>query len=225
MTWFEAAFADLPDPRKGNAKRHDLLEVLTIQGHVIAGHETLDLPPIRPIVTRHQRLACTCGACGHRTKAAPLAQGSPFGPNIQALALYMKHLQHVSYQRLERLFSDIFGLKISQGGLGNLLRRSKPALDAEKAAILQQVRQAEAVASDETGVRIEGVNAQHWVFRTPNAVLHETAFSRGAQVVRDVMDGGTVRRSGPRIATAPSKVMASATRPVWRTSPAISPTL
>ena len=30
MTWFEAAFADLPDPRKGNAKRHDLLEVLTI---------------------------------------------------------------------------------------------------------------------------------------------------------------------------------------------------
>ena len=96
----------------------------------------------------------------------------------------MKHLQHVSYQRLERLFSDIFGLKISQGGLGNLLRRAKPALDAGKAAILQNVRQAKAVASDETGVRIEGVNAQHWVFRTPNAVLHETAFSRGAQVVR-----------------------------------------
>jgi len=159
------------------------------QGHVISEHETLDLPSIQPIITRHQRLSCTCGACGHRTKAASLAQGSPFGPNIQALALYLKHFQHVSYQRLERLFSDIFGLKISQGGLSNLLRRSKPALDAEKAAILQQVRQAEAIASDETGVRIEGVNAQHWVFRTQNAVLHETAFSRGAQVVRDVMAG------------------------------------
>jgi len=48
------------------------------QGEVIAEHETVDLPPIRPIVTLHQRLACTCGACGHRTKAAPLAQGSPF---------------------------------------------------------------------------------------------------------------------------------------------------
>ena len=159
------------------------------QGRVIAEHETVDLPPIRPIVTRHQRLACTCGTCGHRTKAAPLVQGSPFGPNIQALALYLKHFQHVSYQRLERLFSDIFGLKISQAGLGNVLRRSKPALDAEKALILQNVRQADAVASDETGVRIEGVNAQHWVFRTPDAVLHETAFSRGAQVVRNVMNG------------------------------------
>ena len=30
MSWFEKAFAALPDPRTGNAKRHDLLEILTI---------------------------------------------------------------------------------------------------------------------------------------------------------------------------------------------------
>lgn len=30
MEWFERAFASLPDPRTGNAKRHDLLEILTI---------------------------------------------------------------------------------------------------------------------------------------------------------------------------------------------------
>ena len=30
---------------------------------------------------------------------------------------------------------------------------------------------------------------QHWVFRAEGAVLHEAAFSRGAQVVRDVMGG------------------------------------
>jgi len=30
LSWFEACFADLPDPRTGNATRHDLLEVLTI---------------------------------------------------------------------------------------------------------------------------------------------------------------------------------------------------
>lgn len=158
-------------------------------GRVIAEHETLDLPPVRPIVTRHQRLVCACAQCGQETKAAPLAQGSPFGSNVRALALYLKHLQHVSYQRLERLFADVFGLKISQGGLGNVLQRTKPAFDAEKVMILQQLRQARAVASDETGVRIEGINAQHWVFRAPGVVLHEAAFSRGAQVVRDLMGG------------------------------------
>src|SRR4051812_46097514 len=30
MSWFCEAFKALPDPRTGNAKRHDLLEVLTI---------------------------------------------------------------------------------------------------------------------------------------------------------------------------------------------------
>jgi predicted transposase YbfD/YdcC len=30
MSWFDVVFAALPDPRTGNAKRHDLLEVLTI---------------------------------------------------------------------------------------------------------------------------------------------------------------------------------------------------
>jgi len=30
MSWFDAAFSSLPDPRTGNAKRYDLLEVLTI---------------------------------------------------------------------------------------------------------------------------------------------------------------------------------------------------
>lgn len=30
MSWFVATFADVPDPRTGNAKRHDLLEVLAI---------------------------------------------------------------------------------------------------------------------------------------------------------------------------------------------------
>lgn len=30
MSWFDNAFSGLPDPRTGNAKRHDLLEVLTI---------------------------------------------------------------------------------------------------------------------------------------------------------------------------------------------------
>ncbi len=162
-------------------------------GEVVGAHDSVDLPPIMPIVTRHQRLACACPGCGARVKADPPVAGSPFGPNIQALALYLKHVQHVSYQRLQAMFADVFGLTISQGALGNMFGRTQAAFDAKKAAILGRLRQADAVASDETGVRIEGVNAQHWVFRAQDQegriVLHEAAFSRAAQVVRDVMGG------------------------------------
>jgi len=41
MSWFVAAFDDLPDPRTGNAQRHDLLEVLTMAlTAAICGAET-----------------------------------------------------------------------------------------------------------------------------------------------------------------------------------------
>ena len=105
------------------------------------------------------------------------------------LVFYLKHLQHVGYQRLERLFADVFGLAISQGALCNLLQRGGARFEAAKADLLARLRQAQAVASDETGVRVEGAGAQHWVFRSPDVVVHEVAFSRGAGVVRDVMGG------------------------------------
>ena len=157
-------------------------------GEVIGAFDSIDLPPIAPVVTRHRRLACACPECGARVKAAAQS-GSPFGAGIQALALYFKHIQHISYQRLAAMFADVFGLTISQGALGNMFQRASGLFARAKSDIQGRLRRARAVASDETGVRIEGVNAQHWVFRAEGAVLHEAAFSRGAQVVRDVMGG------------------------------------
>src|SRR4051794_15775592 len=41
----------------------------------------------------------------------------------------------------------------------------------------------------EAGVRIEGSNAFHWVFRSTDAVVHRASPTRGAVVVRAMMDG------------------------------------
>lgn len=205
-------------------------------GEIISAFDYVDVPPVLPVVTRHQRLACTCPGCGARVKAAPQG-GSPFGPNIRALALYMKHIQHVSYQGLQGLFQDVFGLTISQGALGNMFRRASPLFAEQKTVIQKALRCAPAVASDETGVRIEGVNAQHWVFRAPGIVLHEAAFSRAAQVVRDVMDGHrpafwtSDRYSAQQGHALPGRRCktslrgACVTRPVWRIWRGTSPML
>ena len=45
------------------------------------------------------------------------------------------------------------------------------------------------MACDETGARIEGDNAYHWMFCCKQTVVHAVAFSHGAQVVRDMFDG------------------------------------
>ena len=85
------------------------------------------------------------------------------------------------------MLSDLFGVKISQGALNNMLKRSHKPFAARKTDIIANLRNADVVASDETGIRIEGLNGYHWVFMSSTAIVHEAHLSRAAQVVRDVM--------------------------------------
>ena len=118
-----------------------------------------------------------------------IAAATPFGPRLHATAVYLKTFQALSYERLQRALSDLFGLAISQGGLTNMLRRAATRFAAGREAALSVLRQATVVASDETSVRIEGSNSYHWVFRCEQAVVHHAAATRGACVVHEIMGG------------------------------------
>ena len=157
----------------------------------ISIHEQIELPEVAPRVTQHRRLAVRCRACGTRVAAAvpDAAKGTPFGPRVHAMATYLKTFQALSYERLQSAFADLFGLTVSQGGLMNLLRRAQGAFAGEHDKAVAALRRARVIASDETGVRIEGSNAYHWVFRCSEAVVHHASPTRGAIVVRTMMDG------------------------------------
>jgi transposase len=152
-------------------------------------HERIELPEIRPVVVRHRRMAVRCPGCGTRVAAAPPAAGTPFGPRLHAVATYLKTYQALSYERLQAALLDLFGLRVSQGGLMNMLRRAQRRFEAGRERAVAALRRAEVVASDETGVRIEGSNAHHWVFRCRAAVVHHADPTRAASVVRAMMDG------------------------------------
>src|SRR5271156_5009746 len=111
------------------------------------------------------------------------------GPRIHALAIYLKGFQALSYERLRGLFHDAFGLSVSEGALMNMFIRSHARfkIEAEKAKAI--LRAAKVVASDETGVRIEGTNSYHWVFHCKDAVVHQPDYSRAGRVVDEVMGG------------------------------------
>ena len=140
---------------------------------------------------RHRRFACRCAHCGVAAKAsAPaVATTTPFGPRIHALAIYLKGFQALSYERLRGLFRDAFGLSVSEGALMNMFIRSHPRFEIEAGKAKAIVRAARVVASDETGVRIEGTNAYHWVFHCKDAVVHQPDYFRAARVVDEMMAG------------------------------------
>ena len=86
-----------------------------------ARHDKIDLPRVRPVVTRVERYAGHCRCCGASTLAAVpegLEPGTPFSPNIVAPAMYLRFVHAVSHQRLTRLLLDLLALRISEGALG-----------------------------------------------------------------------------------------------------------
>jgi transposase len=103
-------------------------------GEVVGEYDEIDLPEVKPIIRRHRRMSCRCATCGKAT-SAPMpqaAQGTPFGRRIHALALYLKSNQLFSYQRLQGVFGDLFGLDISQGALMNMFKRTAPVFVARQ---------------------------------------------------------------------------------------------
>lgn len=159
--------------------------------HALAArYDKIDLPPVKPIVTRVERYAGQCPCCSGITLAPVpdgMEEGSPFSAGIVALALYLRTLHAVGYQRLVRLFLDLFGLSLSEGALDAMFRRAKPRFDNAVAAILVRLRLSRMVCSDETSVRINGRTAWNWVFQNESVVIHVIRKSRAAAVVGEVM--------------------------------------
>src|SRR6195952_2255034 len=161
--------------------------------HVLHGrYDKIDLPQVTPVVTRVERYAARCGCCGGTTLAPVpegLEPGTPFSVGIVALAMYLRFVHAISYQRLSRLLLELFGLAISEGALDAAFRRGKLQVDADVARILARLRCARVVCSDETSVRIDGRTCWNWVFQNDEVVIHVVRRSRGAGVVAEVMAG------------------------------------
>ena len=134
-----------------------------LPAETVSVHERIELPEVKPVVEQHRRIAVVCPGCRGRVAAprSASAASTPFGPRLHATALYLTTFQALSYERLQKALFDLFGLRISQGGLTKMLRRAETRFEAGREAALSALRRAAVVASDETGARIEGTNSFH----------------------------------------------------------------
>jgi transposase len=83
-------------------------------------YDRVEIPVITPDVTQVSLYGGVCPCCAKRFKAAPpegLEPGSPFGPNLRALAIYLRAVQGIPLARLSQVLRDLFGLDISEGAL------------------------------------------------------------------------------------------------------------
>ena len=81
--------------------------------------QVFEVPRTRAHVTEHQLVKLRC-SCGCETKApAPNEATAPCvnGPGVRALAVYLSVYQHLPYDRLAEIFTDVLAMPVSVGAI------------------------------------------------------------------------------------------------------------
>src|SRR5664280_2647601 len=166
-----------------------------VSGVVQSSCETYDrveIPEIKPDVTRVTLQGGVCPCCNKRFKARPpegLEPGSPFGPNLRAFVIYLRAVQGIPMARLSHVLKDLFGLEISEGALVNILSAGRKPFAAQTSLIKARLLAGTALASDETGMRVGKANWWLWVFHHGDSAVFVADSHRSKAVVEDFLGG------------------------------------
>src|SRR5271166_5640101 len=117
-------------------------DVSTVAQSAVQVYDRIEIPEVKPDVTRVTLKGGVCPCCARRFKAtAPegLEPGSPFGPNLRAFVIYLRSVQGVPTARLTDVLKDLFGLDISEGALINVLDAACAAFAAQTSLIKERL--------------------------------------------------------------------------------------
>jgi transposase len=158
--------------------------------HLQAVYDTLEVPPVKPMVTRVEPHGGECPHWG-QTSVAPvpggLEPGTPVGASIEGLATSLRYTHAIRDERLSALFAQVSGVPISAGALAHLCRRVNTRLDHRVAEILTRLRSSRLICRDETGARVHGRTPWAWVFQHAAVCVHVMRPSRGHEVIHAVL--------------------------------------
>lgn len=155
----------------------------------------VDIPAVRPTVTRYVTHSGHCACCGQRVRsrhpeqisAATGAAGVVIGPRAKALAADLKHRLGVPYAKVAEVLEVGWGLPISRGGLcqadARLAKQARPVY----AELIDLIRQSAVAHADETGWRIGTLAAWLWVFTNRDLTVYTIAKGRGHEVVLKIL--------------------------------------
>ena len=183
-------------PLHPNPTRERIVSALVCQGcgadvstapqSAVQVYDRIEIPEVKPDVTRVTLQGGICPCCAGRFKAtAPegLEPGSPFGPNLRAFVIYLRSVQGIPMARMTDVLKDLFGLEISEGALVNVLDAAREAFAAQTNLIKQRLFAGTALASDETGMRVGKANWWLWVFHHGDSAAFVAEAHRSKAVV------------------------------------------
>lgn len=151
--------------------------------------------PRKPIIRKFRIHVGHCSCCGKRTQgrhelqtsAAIGTAASQIGPDAQAAATIL-HTQHgLSHGKVASVFDTLFGIQLTRGASAQINLRAATRLDGDYQTILDDLRQSERIAGDETGWRIGGHSAWLHVWVGERSTAYAIDPHRSADALEEVI--------------------------------------
>jgi len=159
---------------------------------------SVDIPPVRPHVTKFTNHYGCCKRCGRRahrrhpdqTSTSTGAASVVLGPQVLAVSIDLKERVGVPYRKVAEVLLLCFQFEVSAGALVRAAQRITKRCEPTYEALLHYLRRSAVVHSDETGWYIANAprKAWLWVFATPEGVtIYAIRLSRGGDVPEAIL--------------------------------------
>ena len=132
-------------------------DLSTVPGIVAERRQVLDVPEIRLLAHEHRIEAICCPTCHTISRGSfPLAVSAPvqYGPNLQALAVYLHQGQLLPTARTCEALAAICGCQISEGTLLQWSELAAERLAPTVERIAELIVASRLQHGDETGIRV-----------------------------------------------------------------------
>ncbi|WPB80904.1 IS66 family transposase [Archangium violaceum] len=157
-------------------------------------HQMVEIPPLKPLVTELRCHVVECAHCGTLNRAilAPEAAGHVFGERLSAMVCLLVGKYRLSKRLVRDALSDLLGVRLSLGAIGNREQEMSKALSAPVAQAEQYVRDQDAANLDETGWYEGKANGHHrrawlWLAATALVAVFRISSSHGSEVAKALL--------------------------------------
>ena len=166
--------------------QHDLREV---EACVTLRRQVVDMPAPRLLVQEYRAQQKQCPCCQHITVASfPPTVTAPiqYGPLIGAAAVYLTQQQLLPLERTCEVLRDLVGVQMSEGTVGELIKRTAAELAPVEQQIKEALIEAPVLHQDETGVRVAGKRYWEHVSSTATLTQYHVDASRGQDALNAI---------------------------------------
>jgi len=153
-----------------------------------------EIPPIRPKAIRLRTYKALCPHCGEVHSHHPLqvskavgAAGVQLGPRALGITIMLNKAVGTTMRKTCLILQDLLGLRLTPGGLTQISHRLADKFLRDYQQLLEGLRKAPVVHSDETSWWVGGPKFFLWVLTNFNTTVYRVESGRGRNIITEAL--------------------------------------